>query len=80
MKTIAEILNEAKPGDSLTDGVRIWYVEDNKYEGKIAVPVSKSGKTYPKKGFELWSDCELERVAVIPNLRIVKKVKKNVKG
>ena len=65
MKTISEILTKAKKGDRLTDGTRTWKVIiwDG---GKLAIPLR------PKKNnFELWGDCKLEQVAIIPGLRII---------
>ena len=66
MKTINEIMRKATVGDILTDGKREWKVVE--FEGLVGVPTR-----YTKNSFEIWADCALEKVAIIPNLRIKKK-------
>jgi len=72
MRTIAQILKKAKTGDVLTDGRLYWRVVDTTFDNYIVVasPITKSGKP-SKSGFELWSS-GIEKVAIIPNLKIVK--------
>ena len=72
MKTISQVLKKAKLNDILTDGKRYWKVIDTNYDYHITVatPVTKTGKP-SKNGFELWSS-GIEKVAVIPGLRVVK--------
>lgn len=64
-QTISEVINGAKVGAKLTDGKRKWVVM--KYGGsKIAVPTP-----YNKGTFELWADCGLEKLVVLPGLRVI---------
>jgi hypothetical protein len=58
-------MKKAKVNDLLTDGKRKWQVISWGRDSKIAVPLTR-------KSFELWANCELEKVAVIPGLRIIK--------
>jgi len=55
-------MKKAKENDILTDGKRTWKIVY--WSGdKIALPLQK-------KSFELWADCEMEKIAIIPGLRI----------
>jgi len=68
--TIAQILNQAQLGDTLTDGTLYWKVTDTTQEGgdcTIAVPTAKWPKGVPK--FELWADAMSDYV-YLPGLRI----------
>jgi hypothetical protein len=70
--TISQTLKKAKLGDSLTDGKRIWYVDKNNLEkGKIGFPVLRNGEE-DLKGFELWESGGIDKIAVIPKLKIVR--------
>lgn len=66
MKTVKEILNKAKLGQTLTDGKRSWKVVQSEDGEVIATP-----KRFPKgeSKFELWNT-GVESVAIIPNLKI----------
>ena len=64
MKTIAQVMKKARKGDLLTDEKRVWKVE-NWGGTRIAVPCEA-------KSFELWATGRMEKIAIIPRLRIVK--------
>lgn len=73
MKTISQILKAAQDGDILTDGVRFWLLRRGNHVDPVAYPIiSPVDRIIPKRGgFELWQKCAFEKVAVIPNLRIM---------
>jgi hypothetical protein len=63
-RTISEVIGSAKVGDRLTDGKRRWKIIN--WEGDmIAIPLTKNS-------FELWANCQLEKTAVLPGLRILR--------
>jgi hypothetical protein len=68
MKTIAEILKTANPGDTLIAGKRKWKVKVNIFTGPKDVYASPANKLTT---FELWT-CGVESVAVMPGLKVVK--------
>ena len=69
MKTIKDVLVQAKLGDVVTDGKRSWKVVDVDFDGAVvARPVNFPKKESP---FELWS-LGVESIAKIPGLKIKK--------
>ncbi len=73
MKTVREVLKKAKDMDYLQAGKRFWKVEKRKGFDTVAMPIKNIDDwRSPKNGFELWQDCEMEKVVVIPNLKIIK--------
>ena len=76
MKTISRVLKKAKHGDVLTDGKRYWLMDKLRNNEKVAMPIkSKIDRSYDHQGFELWEECTLEKIAIIPGLKILKRAK-----
>lgn len=69
MKTISQVLKEGNVGDVLSDGKRKWRIVTMDFDDGCVV-----ARPIKNCDFELWS-YGVESVAVIPNLKIIRKRK-----
>jgi hypothetical protein len=63
MKTIAQILKNAKLGQLFSDGKRVWKVTDENFDGAVVASPVKG-----KPSVELWSK-GIEQITYMPELR-----------